>query len=292
MKKHHVAVFALAGLLTPSSLLAQTNPASPPAATYTQGQCKMTGIAVWKAFDARIKQAMTTLSNFRPTGPNGAPTPAEQQMLASEEVKKTDSMRFKTIGQTFVDAFGSYAPGTAPLPTFSRFGDFTPVLSACLTQYGPDIEAAQKPRWIDYITTADGNRYAIDASNIKTVGPEVHMRMLVTPTASFTVPTIGLARSSVTHFAITCAAPRTYRTGIMYYLQPSSDNVLAMEDMAMLGSKPIANSNQAIASLASVACGETRLRAEAQSFATLRAIVANQEAARPITSSPSPTLKR
>jgi hypothetical protein len=287
MNKHHVAAFALTGLFAPSTLLAQTNPATPPAATYNEGQCNLAGIEIWKEGNAQFSAAANALSIFRPTGPGGAPTPPERARLTQLENQKTQGTRFMIIGSKMIGAFGGYSRGAAPVPSMATNANLIPVVQACISSFGAAFEAAQTQRWIDFQTASDGEKSAINAASIKNVGSEVHIAVLTTAATVSELPSVGQYRSNTTHWAFNCMGPRTASARTMYYYQPGTDNIIAIQDLSASPPAAITQPNSPIANLARVACGETRLRPEAQSFPDVLAIMRLQEAAR----APSATSK-
>jgi hypothetical protein len=292
MKKHHVAVFALASLFAPSTLLAQTNAATPAAATYNEGQRNLAGVEIWKEGNAQFSAAASALSVFRPTGPGGAPTPPEQARLTQLENQKTQGTRFMIIGSKMIGAFGSYSRGVAPVPSMANNAALIPIVQACLGRFTAQLEAVQSQRWIDFQTARDGEKSAINAASIKTVGSEVHMAVLTTAAAISALPGVGPNRSNVTHWAFKCAGPRLASARTMYFFQPGSDNIIAVQDLSASPPAAITQPNSPIANLARVACGETRLKPEAQSFPDVLAIVRRQEAARAPSAAPNAVPKR
>jgi hypothetical protein len=282
--------------LLPVGASAQTGPAttqSPArAAIYSESQCNLAAIMIWLEGNAQEMTATSTASRLRTTSAGSTPTPAEQARLAQLETQKTGGTRLKIIGLRMMDALGSYVRGSAPVANMAANGALIPVVQVCLVQYTAQIEGAQSQRWIDFQTATDGEKSAINAASIKTVGAEVHMSVLTTPPMNTPLMSLGQYRSTLTHWAFTCTGQRTASARTMYFLRPGTDDLLAVSDGSAEDPVAITRPTSPIANLARVACGETRLRPEAQSFPNLLAIVRNQEAATSTSSTPSPAPKR
>jgi hypothetical protein len=257
----------------------QHTPAASPAATYNQGQCNLAGIEIWKEGNAQFRGAVSSLSVVRPVAEANAARMPLQGRLEQLETQKIQGTRFMIIGSKMIGAFGSYSRGAAPVPNMATNAALIPVVQACMARFGAALEAAQTQRWIDFQTARDGEKSAINAASIVTVGGEVHMAVLTTNASISTLPSVGPFRSHVTHWAIKCAGPRTASARTMYFYQPGSDNIIAVQDLSTNLPAAITQPNSPIANLARVACGETRLRADAQSFPDLLAMVRHQEAA-------------
>jgi hypothetical protein len=280
MKKHYIAVFALAGLFAPLTLLAQNNPATSATPTYNQGQCRLAGIEIWKEGNAQTAAAIELLTSFVPSGANRTPTAAERTRLAQWETQKTQGQRFMIIGSKMFGALGSYDRGAAAIPDMSNNRALIPIVQACLARFTAEVEGAQSQKWVEMLTASNGDKSAIDANSIRTVGSQVHMAVLTTSPTVTAVPGVGQSRSNVTHWSFNCAAPRSASARTTYFLQPRSDNIIAVQDLSPSTSVVIDRTGSPIANLARVACGETRLRADAASFPDLLAIVRHQEAPR------------
>jgi hypothetical protein len=292
MKKHHVAVFALAGLVAPSTLLAQTNSATPVAPTYNQGQCRLSGIQIWKEGNAQTAGAIELLSSFVPSGASRVPTPAERTRLAQWETQKTQGQRFMIIGSKMFGALGSHDRGSAPIPDMASNRALIPIVQACLGRFTAEIEGAQSQRWSEALTSTTGEKSAIDKNSLRTVGSQAHIAVLTTAPSATAIQGVGQSRSSVTHWSFKCAAPRAASAQTIYLLQPGTDNIIDVQDLSAGAPIAITRPNSPIANLGRLACGETWLPPDPQVFPNLLAIVRNQEAPSTSNAVPSPSPKR
>lgn len=292
MKKHDFAVFALAGIFAPSTLLAQTNPVTPAAPTYNQGQCRLAGIQIWKEGNAQTAAAVELLSSFVPTGASRTPTPVERTRLAQWETQKTGGQRFMIIGSKMFGALGSHDRGSAPIPDMASNRALIPIVQACLSRFTAEIEGAQSQRWSEALTSTTGEKSAIDKNSLHTVGSQAHMAVLTTAPSATAIQGVGQSRSSVTHWSFKCAAPRAASARTIYLLQPGTDNIIDVQDLSSGAPIAITRPNSPIANLARLACGETWLPPDPQVFPSLLTIVRHQEAARAPNAAPSAPQKR